>query len=316
MIHVNEFSLINHYFNSISHHRNDVLFGIGDDAACVHVPSGMDLLVSTDTLVDNVHFLSEWDAYDIARRAVYVNVSDMAAMAAMPCWVSLALTLPTLDESWLKRFSLGLSDSLRDYNIALIGGDTTRGPLTITITIHGLAPKGRAIRRNGANVGDAIVVSGSVGAAAQAVALLDEHGINEHVRSSLMDKLLHPKPRIDLIDLLRNHATAAIDISDGLSADLNHILNASHVGATLEFATIPVHPLVQQIQKANAIEFALSGGDDYELCFTVPPNALHYFIDAGLGCCCVGVIDSEPGLRGKTLAGDIVPLIAKGYSHF
>lgn len=316
MIHVNEFSLITQYFNSIPHHRHDVLFGIGDDAACVHVPSSMDLLVSTDTLVDNVHFLSEWDAYDIARRAVLVNVSDMAAMAAMPCWVSLALTLPTFDESWLKRFSLGLSDSLRDYNIALIGGDTTRGPLTITVTIHGLAPKGRAIRRNGANVGDAIVVSGALGAAAQAVALFDEQGIDSHVRSTLMGKLLHPRPRVDLIDLLRSHATAAIDISDGLSADLNHILDASHVGATLELANIPVHPLVRQIQNATAIEFALSGGDDYELCFTVPANALHYFTDPGLGCYCVGVIDSELGLRSKTLAGDIVPLTAKGYSHF
>lgn len=316
MIQVNEFSLINDYFSSISHHRNDVLLGIGDDAACVHVPNDMDLLVSTDTLVENVHFRSEWDAYDIARRAINVNVSDMAAMAALPCWVSLALTLPTFDESWLRRLSLGLADGLRDYNIALIGGDTTRGPLTITLTIHGLVPKGRAVRRNGANVGDAIVVSGPLGAAAQAVALFDEQMVDAHVRAILMDKLLRPKPRVDLMELLRNHATAAIDISDGLSADLNHILNASQVGAALEFASIPVHPVVQQIQKANAIEFALSGGDDYELCFTVPPNALHYFTDARLGCCCVGMIESELGLRAKTLTGDIVPLTAKGYSHF
>jgi len=314
VIQVNEFSLINDYFNSIAPHRDDVLFGIGDDAACVRVPADMDLLVSTDTLVENVHFRSDWDAYDIAWRSVNVNVSDMAAMAALPCWVSLALTLPTFDESWLRRFSLGLSDALRDYNIALIGGDTTRGPLTITLTIHGLAPKGQAIRRSGANVGDAIVVSGALGAAAQAV--VDEPMVDAHLRSILMDKLLRPRPRLDLMDLLRSHATAAIDISDGLSADLNHILNASQVGATLDLASIPVHPFVQQIQKANAIEFALSGGDDYELCFTVPLKALHYFTDAGLGCCCVGMIESDPGLRAKTSTGDIVPLTVKGYSHF
>ena len=313
---MSEFSLINTYFNSILHHREDVLFGIGDDAACLRVPSGMDLLVSTDTLVEGVHFLAGWDAYDIAKRAVNVNVSDMAAMAATPCWVTLALTMPMVDELWLKRFSLGLADALREYNIALIGGDTTRGPLTVTLTIHGLVPKGRAVRRNGARVGDAIVVSGVLGAAAQAVALFDDHTIEDRSRALLMDKLLHPTPRIDLIKLLREHASSAIDISDGLSADLNHILEASRVGATLEFAAIPVHPLVQQIQKIKAVDFALSGGDDYELCFTISPGKINYFTDAGFECYCVGVIESELGLRIRTLTGDVVPLLAKGYSHF
>lgn len=313
---MNEFSLIDTYFNSISHHRQDVLFGIGDDAACLRVPSGMDLLVSTDTLVEGVHFLADWDAYDIARRAVNVNVSDMAAMAASPCWVTLALTMPMVDELWLKRFSLGLADALHEYNIALIGGDTTQGPLTVTLTIHGLVPKGRAVRRNGARVGDVIVVSGVLGAAAQAVALFDDHTIESRSKAILMDKLLHPAPRIDLIELLREHASSAIDISDGLSADLNHILQASRVGATLEFAAIPVHPLVQQIQKIKAVDFALSGGDDYELCFTISPGKVNYFTDAGFDCYCVGVIESELGLRVRTLTGDVFPLLAKGYSHF
>ena len=313
---MNEFSLINQYFNSIQSSRDDVLLGIGDDAACLHVPSQMDLLVSTDTLVEGVHFLKEWDAYDIALRAVKVNVSDMAAMAAKPCWVTLALTLPEPDESWLQRFSAGLADTLREYDIALVGGDTTRGPLTITITIHGLAPKGRAIKRSGARVGDMILVSGNLGAAALAVQLLNENTIANESRLVLMDKLLHPRPRVDLMDLLREHATAAIDISDGLSADLNHILEASQIGACLVLDNIPVHPLVQQIQGEKAIDLALSGGDDYELCFTVSPASLNVLNNLGLGCYCIGEIESEPGLRAKTRNGESLPLHVKGYSHF
>lgn len=313
---MNEFSLIKTYFDGISPHRDDVLFGIGDDAACVQIPQGMDLLVSTDTLVEGVHFLKQWDAYDIAMRAVNVNVSDMAAMAATPCWVSLAITLPMVDKPWLKRFSLGLSEALHRYHIALIGGDTTKGPLTISLTIHGLVPKGQAVRRKGAKVGDVIMVSGALGGAALAVSLLSDTTMNVESKEILMDKLLRPKPRIDLIEFLRAHASAAIDISDGLTADLNHLLEASHVGATLELSGIPVHPLVQQIQENNAIAFAISGGDDYEICFTLSRNAVKYFADPALNCHCVGVIESELGLRAKTVSGDIVPLQAKGYTHF
>jgi len=313
---MNEFSLIKTYFEAIASPREDVLFGIGDDAACVQVPEDMDLLISVDTLVEGIHFLKEWDAYDIALRAVNVNVSDMVAMAATPCWITLAITLPIIDPSWLKRFSLGLSDALRFYRIALIGGDTTKGPLTISLTIHGVAPKGRAVRRKGAKAGDAIMVSGTLGAAALAVAYLNDINLDDGSKKILMDKLLCPKPRMDLIPLLRAHASAAIDISDGLTADLNHILEASQVGATLEFARIPVHPLVQQIQKENAIAFALGGGDDYEICFTLSKDAVQYFADPVLNCCCVGEIESAFGLRAKTLSGEIVPLQARGYTHF
>lgn len=313
---MNEFSLIHHYFQSISCPRDDVIFGIGDDAACVHVPHDMDLLVSTDTLVEGVHFLKTWDAYDIASRAVRVNVSDMAAMAATPCWITLALTLPYVDESWLKRFSLGLSETLRCYTIALVGGDTTRGPLTITITIHGLAPKGRAVRRCGAIPGDAIIVTGQLGAAALAVRLLNDTQLDEAAHVVLMNQLLYPTPRLDFTDFLREHATAAVDISDGLSADLNHILEASHVGACLERAAIPIHPLVKQHQGHHALDLALSGGDDYELCFTMPQSLLPRLDRSGLTYYRVGVIESEPGLREKAPEGRIVPLVPKGYAHF
>jgi thiamine-monophosphate kinase len=313
---MSEFSLIRQYFKSIAYQREDVLLGIGDDAACLHVPNGMELLVSTDTLVEGIHFLQKWDAYDIASRAVRVNVSDMAAMAATPSWATLALTMPTADEAWLKRFSQGLANTLNYYHVALVGGDTTKGPLSITITIHGLAPSGCFIKRSGAEIGDCIVVSGYLGAAAAAVSQLNQQTIDDVSLSILMDKLLHPEPRIDLMNCLRQYATAAIDISDGLAADLNHILEASHVGACLSLDAIPVHPLVCQYLSDRALDFALNGGDDYELCFTVPPSALSALDIAGFDYYCIGTIESAPGLRMKTPTGEVMPLEAKGYSHF
>lgn len=314
---MNEFSLIDHYFKSIIPTRDDVVLGIGDDAACLRLPNDMDLLVSTDTLVEGVHFLKSWDAYDIASRALRVNISDIAAMAATPCWVSLALTLPEADEQWLQRFSQGLADTLRQYDLALVGGDTTSGPLSITITIHGFSPRGCAVKRSGARVGDIIMVSGELGAAAHAVSVLNSTMKDEVAYKLLMDKLLHPKPRVDLIELMREHATAAIDISDGLSADLNHILESSHVGASLFLDKIPIHPLVCQYQQDKALDMALSGGDDYELCFTIPPASLEILERNCPDCKCIGIIEAEPGLRARaTESANSVPLTVKGFSHF
>ncbi len=317
---MNEFSLIDTYFKSIPHQRDDVVFGIGDDAACLQIPRGMQLLVSCDTLVADVHFLSSWDAYDIACRAVAVNVSDIAAMGGSPCWLTLALTLPHFDEGWLQKFSRGLHDSLSRYNIALIGGDTTHGPLSMTLTIHGLVPAGKAVRRDGALPGDRIYVSGLLGGAAFAVAHLACQDINDVDKVILMKKLLHPVPRIDIIQDLRFFATAAIDISDGLSADLYHICIESGVGACLFLDSIPVHPLVRKYQGENALDFALSGGDDYELCFTVAPKNEEQLIrnltQLGINCYPIGVIEETPGLRSKMLTGEIVPLKPSGYRHF
>ena len=313
---MNEFSLIQQYFNVIKHHRHDVVFGIGDDAACLDVPHDMSLLVSTDTLVSGVHFLMDWDAYDIASRAVRVTVSDMAAMAATPCWMTLALTMPVLDEPWLQRFSQGLQDTLSEYHIALVGGDTTRGPMAMTLTVHGFAPRGQAVRRSGAKVGDFIVVSGALGTAAFALNILHDKQVGASDRAVLMRHLLHPQPRIDLIGVLRDAASAAIDISDGLSADLSHILDASQVGACLTLESIPVHPLVQRYQPEKALDLALNGGDDYELCFTVPPAAFQALNMSGLNMYCIGIIEFPLGLRAKTIQGDIVSLPSRGYSHF
>ena len=317
---MDEFSLIDKFFKPLGLKRDDVLLGIGDDAACLRVPEGMSLLVSTDTLVANVHFLPEWDAYDIAYRSVMVSVSDLAAMAAQPCWATLALTLPKIESSWLESFARGLSDSLKQFNIALIGGDTTRGPLSISFTVFGQAPYNQEIRRSGAKPGDIILVSGDLGAAALAVKFLDAPDLPPSDHSALMHKLLHPQPRIDLIDFLRLYATAAIDLSDGLSADLNHICSASRVGACLNLDTIPINPLVKHYYHDKAVDLALTGGDDYELCFTVPErkfdSLMSALTQAGVVCYPIGVIEKEPGLRIKTAENLCHEIVPRGYSHF
>lgn len=317
---MNEFSLIEQFFKPLSFKRDDVLLGIGDDAACLRVPEGMNLLVSTDTLVADIHFLPEWGAYDIACRSVMVNVSDLAAMAAQPCWMTLALTLPEMDTDWLAAFARGINDSLLPLQMALIGGDTTHGPLSITLTVFGMAPVGQEVRRSGAKPGDIILVSGQLGAAALAVQSFTANDIAASDKALLMNKLIHPKARVDLINFLRLNATAAIDISDGLSADLNHICVASGVGACLSQKAIPIHPILNQYYPDKAIDLALSGGDDYELCFTVPEDKLDSLMSAlkevDLICYPIGVIEEIPGLRIKTVTNQCDELIPHGYSHF
>jgi thiamine-monophosphate kinase len=317
---MNEFSLIEVFFKTPALQRKDVIFGIGDDAACVQVPDGQDLLVSTDTLIAEVHFLKSWDAYDIACRAVMVNVSDIAAMAGKPCWLSLALSLPEFNKAWLERFSQGLHDSLKQFEIALIGGDTTCGPLSMTLTIHGLVPAGKAIQRGGAKPGDKIYLSGELGAAALAVAYLQREGIEELDKQVLLQKLQHPCPRVDLADILQEFASAAIDISDGLSADLHHISVASGVGACIWLAAVPVHYLVEKYQARDAISFVLHGGDDYELCFTIPKQKEESFLAklaaSGLSCYSIGVIEKQMGLRMVTRDNEVKNLLPQGYSHF
>ncbi|KTC68241.1 thiamine monophosphate kinase (AIR synthase) [Legionella birminghamensis] len=316
---LNEFSLIDRFFKSGLVERTDVVFGIGDDAACLEIPSNSQLLVSTDTLVAEVHFLSSWDPYDIAWKAVMVNVSDMAAMAATPCWMSLALTMPAANESWLERFSEGLKAALAKYNIALIGGDTTRGPLSLSLTIHGTVSRGKAVRRCNARPGDVIWVSGDLGAAALAVDYLQDDSIPIEDKMILMEKLLRPVPRTDLRDCLQQWASACIDISDGLSADLNHICEESQVGACLSLSKIPAHPLIGKYRQ-DATESALSGGDDYELCFTIPARNQQAFMDeinrCKIICHPIGVIEEEKGLRSLQETGRVSPLRPKGFAHF
>jgi thiamine-monophosphate kinase len=324
---MDEFAIIDTFFKSLKSTRTDVLFGIGDDAACMQLAPGLELLVTTDTLVSGVHFLPTWDAYDIAYKAVMVNVSDIAAMAGNPCWATLALTLPAQDLTWLTRFSAGLGDALGLFDIALVGGDTTRGPLSMTLTMHGTVPLGQAIRRSGASASDLIYVSGPLGAASLAVEWLHERpthpDLDESNYAVLLNCLKHPYPRVDLVPYLRQYASAAIDISDGLAADLNHLCAESHVGACLDLSRIPLHTQVSQYFQAgllNPLDFALHGGDDYELCFTIPlalnDSFLRDMTHAGIACHQVGVIESALGLRQKTVSGLCLDLSPRGYQHF
>jgi thiamine-monophosphate kinase len=317
---MNEFSLIDVFFKAPALYRQDVILGIGDDAACVQVPKGQHLLVSTDTLIAGVHFVESWDPYCIACRAVMVNVSDIAAMAGKPCWLTLALSLPEFNKAWLERFSQGLHDSLKQFDIALIGGDTTRGPLSMTLTIHGLVPAGKAIQRGGAKPGDKIYLSGELGAAALAVAFLHRDGLDASDKQLLLQKLQYPYPRVDLADILQEYASAAIDISDGLSGDLHHICVASGVGACVWLADIPIHSLVGKYQGRDAVKLALHGGDDYELCFTIPRYKEESFLArlaaSGLSCYPIGMIEEQKGLRMVTRDNEVKNLIPRGYSHF
>ncbi len=318
---MNEFQLIQAFFKSHARARADVLCGIGDDAACLSVPVGHHLLVSCDTLVSGVHFLPTWDAYDIASKAVMVNISDMAAMGAEPAWALLALTMPALDSTWLTRFAEGLHQALSRFNVALVGGDTTRGPLCMTLTMQGFVPEGQAVMRHGAQIGDIIYVSGSLGAAAMALASLTRYELPDNDRDILMQHLHCPTPRVDLSWILQTYAHAAIDVSDGLMADLQHVCDASGVGACVDLQKIPIHALVQRHDPMHALDHALYGGDDYEICFTVPPAKdaafrQHLAQHDVPPCYAIGHMEATRGLRAKTRTGEIVPCQVKGYQHF
>jgi thiamine-monophosphate kinase len=264
---MDEFGLIKRFFSSLSIKRSDVLLGIGDDAALLIPPKGMALAVSTDSLVCGQHFLKEWDPSIIGYKALACNLSDMAAMGAVPAWVSLALTLPDIDEAWLKGFSTGFDTLLKRYSLALIGGDVTKGPLQITVTIQGFVKPQKTLRRDGAKVGDLIYVTGQLGEPAYALTQMGRLDYS----SAAFQKLFYPSPRIEHGLILADFANSAIDISDGLAADLTHILNQSQKGAALSLEKIP-RALTDKVDKEAAYRYALTGGDEYELCFTVSPS--------------------------------------------
>lgn len=315
---MDEFSIIDNFFKSIEKNRSGlVLTGIGDDAAVLNVPKGHELLVSTDTLVGSVHFLLDWPAEVIAYRALATNVSDIVAMAGTPTWCSLALTLPELNEVWLIRFSKGFANALEKFNIDLIGGDITRGPLTISITIHGIAPIGKAVKRSGAKVGDVIFTTGSLGEGAYAVSKLK----SAPYHSKVFTKLFFPEPRCAYSPLLRLFANSAIDISDGLSSDLSHILKASGVGAILYEDNLPLSEVLKdKIPKLHQTEFILDSGDEYELCFTVPKNKKVDFLkkinDNDMCCYEIGEITESHSFLLKQSNHQMTPIKRNGFKHF
>lgn len=327
-----EFELIRRYFAApeLQQSRRDVCVGIGDDCALIAVPQGKQLAVSVDTSVAGVHFLPEAPAHSIGWRALAVSLSDLAAMGAQPAWFTLAISLSEVDEDWLAEFSRGMSDLSQRYGVALVGGDTTRGQLSMSVQVQGYVSQGAAWRRKGAKPGDIIYVSGKLGTAAAGLRiaqnLLDkglplpdldalnaeDSAFSESDRAALK-AYLYPEPRFDLITSLSSRVSSAIDISDGLLADLGHILSASGVGASLDHNRIPCfdHP---EVSAELCSEAALAGGDDYELCFTVSPQRrLELEVSAsqcGADLHPIGVITAQKGIRGVASSEQV------GFDHF
>ena len=266
-----EFELIDRFFKDLTPAGAGVTCGIGDDAAVVRIPDGHELVVSTDTLVSGVHFPPATDPADIGFKSLAVNLSDMAAMGAEPRWATLALTMPSGDSAWLSGFSRGFAELAKRCNVSLIGGDMSRGPLTVTVQILGTVAAGTALRRCAARAGEDIYVTGLLGDAAYALSVW-ETGVREFemLPAACRQHLLRPLPRIDVGLAIRPLAAAAIDISDGLAADLQHILDASRAGAEVELAALPLSDTLKSLERGQALELALTRGDDYELCFTAP----------------------------------------------
>lgn len=318
-----EFDLIARYFNRIEHLRRDVQLGIGDDCALVTVAEKQLLAVSTDTLVAGIHFLPDIDPADLGRKALAVNLSDLAAIGADPAWLSLALTLPKVDEAWLKAFSDSLFEQLDYYGMQLIGGDTTRGPLSMTLTIQGFIPAGRALTRSGARIGDWIYVTGTLGDSAAGLAIIQGRlqVTDAQARDYLIDRHLWPQPRVLQGQALRDLASSAIDISDGLIADLRHVLKASECGARIDLDELPLSKMLSRHADAEqALYWGLNGGEDYELCFTVSEinrGALEVALShLGADYTCIGQIcPLSEGIKFYR-HDQVVELAWKGYDHF
>jgi thiamine-monophosphate kinase len=277
-----EFNIIEKYF---THPSKNADLGVGDDAALIQICTGHQLAVSADMLVAGTHFLSDCPAYFVGWKSLAVNISDMAAMGATPKWATLAIALPTIDETWLAEFSRGFFACADAFCVSLIGGDTTRGPLNISVQIMGEVPIGKALRRDGAKVGDEIWVSGILGAAALGLAqlknILPENTLSAEEKQSCIDNLQAPQPRVALGLTLQDMAHSAIDISDGLLADLGHIVERSKLGANLYWELIPHVHVGNGIDTSSLQNLCLAGGDDYELCFTAPASQHNAIIAIG-----------------------------------
>lgn len=302
-----EFSIIDTYFNR--QNNSSVDLGVGDDSALLTPPPQQQLVICTDTLVAGRHFPLDTNPHAIGWKSVAVNLSDIAAMGAKPHSILLALSLAQIDHDWLKAFSQGLYDCCDQFGVSLIGGDTTQSPhLTISVTALGWVESGKAITRSGAQVGDYVCVSGQVGDAAFALA---------HLGHPLQKRLDYPTPRCQLGQSLKGLASSMIDVSDGLAQDLGHILKASKVGATLELNQLPISPDLQNLTQEQQWQYALAGGDDYELCFTISPQnyekLLQQQLDVNISK--IGQIDQKTELTFVQNGVDH-SLQFNGYQHF
>jgi thiamine-monophosphate kinase len=320
---MNEFMLIDRFFRRAVHDPA-VRIGVGDDGAVVAPTPGCELVFSVDMLVEGRHFVADVDPETLGHKTLAVNLSDLAAMGAKPRWALLAGALPDADERWLGAFARGLFALADRFDVALIGGDTTRGPRNLCLTIIGEVPAGTALTRGGAKAGDDVYVSGTLGDAALALAILrGRAACDVAALSSLRARLETPEPRIALGERLRSVASAAIDISDGLTGDLMHILDSSSVGATIDVARLPRSaPLAAVIESdARGIGLAclLAGGDDYELCFTAAPSSRDAIAaiarDVGLPLARVGAVTADAGLTVRDEHGaNMTP--PRSFDHF
>ena len=316
-----EFELIERYFKDCGAQRSDVVAGVGDDAALLAMPPETELVAATDTLVAGVHFPEGSPAASIGHRALAVNLSDLAAMGARPSWALLALTIPEAEEVWLAEFAAGLGTLARAHRVALVGGDTTRGPLTVTVQLLGTVPRGGGLRRSGGHAGDTLFVSGTPGDAAAGLAL--EQGrlsAPPEALTYLRERFLLPTPRMALGERLRGYASACIDVSDGLLGDAAKLAQASRAGVEISFAELPVsEPLVRAVGEEQARTLALTGGDDYELLFAVHPEKLAAML-ADLpperwGYSRIGALRAAPGAE-VLRDGTVMQFSHSGYQHF
>jgi thiamine-monophosphate kinase len=315
---VSEFDLIRRHLTGVGAGRDDVLVDVGDDCALLRVPPGRELAVGIDTLVAGVHFLPDCDPAALGWKSLAVNLSDLAAVGAEPAWATLALTLPEADAGWVAAFARGFGELAAAEDVRLVGGDLTRGPLTITVQAHGLVPADHALRRSGARPGDLICVSGALGDAGLALRHLSA---GEPVDDYLRRRLERPTPRVALGEMLRDIATSAIDLSDGLIADLGHVLAASGCAARLDLERVPMADQVAAVvAERDDWALPLASGDDYELCFTLPPAAACQLpvLGAAAGCplTIIGDIEAGSGLRCVRANGSLWRPSGGGYDHF
>jgi len=317
---MNEFELIRRYFRFAALPGGDLALGVGDDCALFNLPPGEQLAVTTDTFVSGVHFVADGDAFLIGRRALRANLSDIAAMGATPLGFQLAIALPEFNEQWLERFSAGLADDALRFACPLSGGDTTRGPLTITVTLLGAVRAGEALCRNGAREGDLVYVTGTLGDSSGGLYCLQQQGVAD---GYLSERYWLPEPRLAVGSALRGLASAALDISDGLVQDLGHIAQASGLNAVIECNALPLSSqLIAAVGEEQARRWALSGGEDYELCFTVPPERRatveQALADLGVGVTAIGRMTGKGTGVVRCVDGMGNPVLIErgGYDHF
>lgn len=314
-----EFDLIARHFTRAT---PGAVLGVGDDCALLAPTPGMQLAVSSDMLLEGRHFSPQDSPAGLGHKALAVNLSDLAAMGATPRWATLSIALPDASDAWLTAFARGFFRIADQHGIELVGGDTTRGKLTISITVIGEVPPGQALRRDGAQAGDDVWVSGVIGSAALALAYRQGRLFMEQIDAAqVLPALYLPTPRVALGIALRGIARSAIDISDGLLGDLGHILERSQVGAAIDFPSLPTLPVAQKyLHESVARDCVLAGGDDYELCFTAPAerrDAVHAAAQsAGVAVARVGRITADPGLALIDADGQPLAYERTGYDHF